>query len=696
MPHRIQISLALPLLLAALAPSPARAQFSDPFPPVGSEQGEGRELPEIVPLYEFEPRVVPLDSSADRLAWLFNRDLRGLEEQQNEILLQLEELPEVTREIQRFEGFGYHSGASKQRPKWLQVDLGESVSPDAIALFPVTAEVNGKTIYGYGFPRNFRIDISDEQEFRNYETLVEGRTTEVIGARRWPYFKEVDGFTGRYVRVTATGLWRNEDQRQGAFALAELLVLKGDRNIAVGKRVTSLDTTERSNRWSRRFVCDGITTLGNPLGAEESPALGFRARSEEPVGSSWVQVDLGESMPVSEVRVILAELPMTIPDPTVRFPYPMTLDISEHPDMRGAERVGRFTPAEIASIGSNPLTLPVGNGHGRYVRLTVHAGKEPRPIEFELAELQVFSGYENVSEGKQVTALHPQKRKDWDLPYLVDGFSSRRNLVSYSEWLGDLDLRNRLVRDWLEKEDQRHVLVDETITRGVILSGSGLAAVFAFVLFALTRSRVRRRKDLEGLRQRIASDLHDDIGSNLSSIALLAELGGTEADEPELAAEEFSEIKKTADKTIESMRDIVWLIRPGEENWEQMLTRFRETAAKLLRAHDYRVNVTGTAHGDRLPLEFKRDLFLIYKEALNNIVRHAKASRVRIDIDVRRNRLALSIADDGIGFNNLDKEFREGNGLRNLRMRAQAIGAHLKVRSAPEEGTTVTLNVPMP
>jgi signal transduction histidine kinase len=226
--------------------------------------------------------------------------------------------------------------------------------------------------------------------------------------------------------------------------------------------------------------------------------------------------------------------------------------------------------------------------------------------------------------------------------------------------------------------------------------GSGVTGILAFVLVALSRGRVKRRKDLEALRQRIASDLHDDIGSNLSSIALLAELGKTEVDEPGLVIEELTDIKATADKTIESMRDIVWLIRPGEETWAQMLTRFRETASKLLRAHEYTFVVNGEAHDDRLPLEFKRDLFLIYKEVLNNIVRHAAATKVEIEIDCKRQRLQMRIADNGKGFNNLDQEFREGNGLRNLRMRAQAIGGSLKVRSALNDGTTVQLMVPMP
>ncbi len=660
------------------------------------QSSTGRELPEILPPDMIEPVINPRQTSADRIARLFNRDLRDIEEAQEDIVAQLENLPRVARESQRVTGFGYHSGSSKKRPKWLQIDMGAAVSPDAIALFPVTAELDGETVYGYGFPRNFRVDISNDADFRNYETMVEGRLDRTLGVRRWPYFREVGGYLGRYLRITATGLWRSPASNQEVFALSEVMVMKNGRNIAVGKDVSALDSEERSDQWSRRFVTDGITTLGIPHGIEESQTLGFRARSVQPASSSWVQVDLGEAMEIDEIHLILADSPETVPDPTVRFPYPMRIEVSEFPDMRKADTVGRFNPSQVSMIGNNPLIIPGGDSYGRYVRVTVLGPKEPAKLSFDLAELIVYSGPENVSYGQPVTALHPARASGWSPEFLVDNFSSRRNLVAYSLWLSDLDKRNRLVRRWLEKEELRLDLVDRTVTRGVTLMGSGVTGIIAFVLIALSRGKVKRRKDLEALRQRIASDLHDDIGSNLSSIALLAELGKTEADEPELVTEELTDIKSTADKTIESMRDIVWLIRPGEETWQQMLTRFRETSAKLLRTHEYTFLVSGEAHDDRLPLEFKRDIFLIYKEVLNNIVRHAKAENVAIEIESRRNHLQLSIKDDGIGFNNLDQEFREGNGLRNLRMRAQAIGASLKVRSALTEGTSVLLTVPMP
>jgi signal transduction histidine kinase len=670
------------------------AQF--PFPTISPEGEDVRDLPESVPTDLIEPRIAPRETAADKLARIFNRELRDIEERQKEIMTELNKLPETAIESFLPRAFGYHSGSNRSRPKWIQIDLGETVTPDSIALFPVTVQVKGETIFGYGFPRAFRIDISDDSEFKSYETMFEGRVDVVDGSRRWPFFKEIGGYEGRYIRVSATGLWRPKDERgREAFALSEIMVFKGERNLAVGRSVKSRDTQEKGDRWSRRFVNDGVTAFGIPQGKEESPTFGFRSKSRASTTKSWVQIDLEESMPIEEIRIILTDIIGGIPDPTVRFPYPITIQTSENPDMTRADTLGKFTPQQVAQIGNNPLILPVNDGYGRYVRLTV-AQSRAANMDFSLAEVQIFSENRNVALWKPVLGSHPLIMEGVAPAYLVDGFSSRKKLVGYQSWVSNLEQRIQLVREWRTIENDRLDLVDRTFTRGVASSITGLLGGLALALVIFAQGKVKRRKDLEYLRQRIASDLHDDIGSNLSSIALLAELGKTETGEPTLVSEEFDEIKTTADKTIESMRDIVWLIRPGEETWKQMMTRFRETASKLLRAHEYSFIETGQMHDDRLPLEFKRDFFLIYKEVLNNIVRHADADNVFIEVETTRGKLDLRIQDDGRGFDNLDKNFREGNGLRNLRMRAQAIGAKLKVKSSVNHGTMVQLTAPLP
>lgn len=676
--------------------SAAHAQFG-PFS--GGGDNSESDLPESLAVDLIEPGLTSRQTTADEFARVFSKELRDISEQQAEMITALEGLPGFYQAMNASIYFGYHSGESRQRPKWVQVDLGATVEPDAVALIPVTVQREGATIIGYGFPRSFRIDISNDPNFENYETIREIRrtgTTNRTKQKRAPFYQPVAGFSGRYIRVTATNLWKDEnDSGLEAFALSELMVLNGDRNIAMGKRVHGLDSAELSTRWSQRFLTDGITSLGVPTMASESPTMGFQADTKKKATpSTWVQVDLEEALSVDEIQIILATPDEPVPD-LLRFPYGLKVEISDHPDMRKAELAGRFTSGQIANVGENPLIIQTKDGYGRYVRITAETSK-PVPMKFELAEVQIFSGNRNVALGKSVTAPASNETNVWSRQFLVDGYSSRRKLAGADEWLSALSERSNLIGEWQEMEQKRLELVDQTVEKSFTWIGGGLLGIVGFVIFGLRRSRLTRRQEIESIRQQIASDLHDDIGSNLSSIALLAELGHDEANEPELSREEFEEIKKTADKTIEAMRDIVWLILPGEETWTQMLARFRETAATLLKAHTYNLDVKGKVNDEKLPLDFKRDLFMIYKEILNNIVKHADARRVDILVDTSKDMLILQIVDDGKGFNNLEAEFSEGNGLRNLRMRAQNLGASIKVKSAIGEGTRIKLVAPMP
>ncbi len=678
-------------------PTSAPAQFG-PF--IGTSPDDSSSVPEALAVDLIETTAVsPRSTSADQFARIFSTELRDIEERQSEIIESLESLPKFYQAMTAPYYFGYHSGSSRQRPLWVQIDLGDNIAPDALALIPVTIQQEGETKVGYGFPRSFRIDISNDPNFENYETMVEvrSRPQERIGPKQAPFYTSVSGYSGRYIRLTATNLWKAGDGTSvEALALNELMVFKGDRNVALNRPVKALDSEELSSRWSRRYLTDGVTSLGVPVLAAESPTKGFRVDTgEKETQSTWVQVDLEESIPISEVRLILANTDDVVPNPSYRFPYNLKIEVSDSPDMREAELIGKPSASQISYIGENPLIISVKDGYGRYLRITAESSK-PAVMEFELAELQVISEERNVALGKTVTAPASAESNQWSRQFLVDGYSSRRRLATEHEWLKALSERTQLIIEWRQKEKKRIEVVDETVKKGMMWTGGGLAGILGLVIIGLRRSRIKRRSDIEALRQQIASDLHDDIGSNLSSIALLAELGHDEAEEPELSREEFEEIKKTADKTIESMRDIVWLIRPGEETWKQMLSRFRETAATLLRAHEYQFNAEGSVNDEKLPLDFKRDLFLIYKEVLNNIVKHADAKNVDILVDTRKGKLTLKIKDDGKGFNNLEEEFREGNGLRNLRMRAQHLGASINVKSALGEGTRIKLTATMP
>jgi len=666
----------------------------------GQEESETdviEEVPVEIPADLLEPNLQSRAGPGDRLARTLSSDLRRLEKRQAEIVSELDKLPQFSLNSIKPVEIGYHANPNLKRPKWIQLDFGETIEPDAVALIPVTVQFEGRSEPGYGFPRAFRVDISDDKDFSTYQTLMQYQGEDGNEVRQAPFFAKTPAdSSGRYVRLTATQLWnRASGGRNELFAMAELMVLKGRKNLAFGKPVTSRDSVERNPLWSKRFLNDGRTPLGIPYSPEGSPSFGYSSRASQKVKEKWVQVDLGEQRVIDEVRLIPAAPDNYVFDLNTGFPKNFSIQISDDPKFKKSVEVVSFSSPLFKNPDNNPVTFPVDNVSGRYVRIKVRKVRNGG-LTFALAEMQVFSAEENVALGKNVTAMESLEKGKWGARFLVDGFSSQYRLSELPVWLSELTKRKDLIREWRNLESMRSVLVDNAVSRGLRIGGGSITLIGFLLVFSILRSRGKQLKKMESLRNQIASDLHDDIGSNLSSIALLAELGRSEIDEPDLARAEFEQIKQTADKTVESMKDIVWLIQPGDETWKELLSRFRETAAQMLKNEDYEFEVKGEDAADVVPLGFRRDLFLIFKEVLNNIVKHAEASKVEIHFTLEKRRLLLAVKDDGMGFSEADEGFRHGNGLLNIRRRAEHLGAELNVSSNEGEGTLVKLNAVLP
>jgi signal transduction histidine kinase len=191
---------------------------------------------------------------------------------------------------------------------------------------------------------------------------------------------------------------------------------------------------------------------------------------------------------------------------------------------------------------------------------------------------------------------------------------------------------------------------------------------------------------VEALRQRIAGDLHDEIGSNLGTIALLSQMAQRQAGD---AHEDLAEINRVARETAASMRDIVWLIKPGTAGAEDFVAKLRETAALMLTGLEWQFD--SEAFTSSLSLEWKREILLIFKEALHNIRRHAAARRVTMRLADNGGQFEMEISDDGVGFEMNGAS--SGHGLASQRQRAQALGGELRIESKPGTGTFVTLLV---
>jgi signal transduction histidine kinase/streptogramin lyase len=224
----------------------------------------------------------------------------------------------------------------------------------------------------------------------------------------------------------------------------------------------------------------------------------------------------------------------------------------------------------------------------------------------------------------------------------------------------------------------------------------GLAAL----VYAFHRARVRRLLDVERVRARIAADLHDGVGASLSRIAILSELvrRRTEALVPETTPQ-LAAIADNARDVIEDMSDAVWSIDPRLDTLQEVVVRARSMAAELFDEGRITWSIEAPAAADRIRLapEQRRHVFLVLKEALTNVARHARATNVSVKITSDGRRLRLEIADDGRGVDGdgPPDTAGSGRGIGNMEVRARALGGRLSVGPGSDgRGTLVALDVP--
>jgi signal transduction histidine kinase len=225
--------------------------------------------------------------------------------------------------------------------------------------------------------------------------------------------------------------------------------------------------------------------------------------------------------------------------------------------------------------------------------------------------------------------------------------------------------------------------------------GLCLAGV-AFAGWQGHRFRLRRAIELERVRTRIAADLHDDVGSGLSQIAILSGVARTQlVKDGTRASESLTQIAGTAEELVDSMSDIVWAMNPGKDHLGDLVHRMRRLASEVFSARDIALDfrVDCLEHARKAPPDFRRHAYLIFKESVNNVAKHSGCGRVAVAIDVTDRRFLLQVKDDGRGFDAAASA--DGHGLETMSRRARDLGGRLTIVSRPGEGTALTADLPM-
>jgi signal transduction histidine kinase len=225
---------------------------------------------------------------------------------------------------------------------------------------------------------------------------------------------------------------------------------------------------------------------------------------------------------------------------------------------------------------------------------------------------------------------------------------------------------------------------------------AGLVALLFAVLYGLHRMRVSRLLHVERLRSRIAGDLHDDIGSNLSSIALLSDLVSGNPHLPDAEKNRLAQISNAARQMVGSLREIVWSIDPNRDRLEDLVDYLHEIAATIADGRILHFESRGELAGAGLGLLERRAIVMMCREVLTNAVRHSGADEITFIIESSGGSIHIKVADNGRGFDPANAS--NGYGLRSIHTRAESIAAHVRIDSRAngvDRGTTVYLIVPL-
>lgn len=208
--------------------------------------------------------------------------------------------------------------------------------------------------------------------------------------------------------------------------------------------------------------------------------------------------------------------------------------------------------------------------------------------------------------------------------------------------------------------------------------------------------QLEKEQAVEKERNRISRDMHDDLGSGLTKIAIMSEVVKKQLAEPEKAKQQLENISESSRELVDSLQDIIWVLNPKNDTLESLASYIREYALKFFEPFNIETyfNYPEKFNDIKLSEETRRNIFLVIKESFNNIAKHAWCNTVTLNIETSSNDLIINLKDDGRGFD-INNTRLFGNGLMNMKTRIGQIGGKYDIRSDPGKGTTTSIVIPV-
>ena len=576
--------------------------------------------------------------------------------------------------------------------EWVQIDLGNEHSLDEVVLVPVIRRDAKNGFQADGFPKHLRLIAGTGQD-TNGTVIAEYTEAHNFLPRVAPLSIPCNGITASWIRIEAERLSLRAFDEHYVFQLAEVMAFSGNENVALHRPVSAKSNRFGGRAWGAKYAADGsVPYLMNAATGEKSIAfVSLYPTNNTPPA---LTIDLGKPQAISHLHLHAIDPSDVLPQPwpsDFGIPSRMHLEGADRPDFSDAKTLVDLHLASIYNMAPVMMwNLP--GASNRFYRLTIDAPPEmhsytPASLRFGFAEIELLSNGKNLALGMEVAGRNTSDNPNRPLALLTDG----RNM--YGTILP--------IRDWMNQLSRRHDLEAE---RPLVVLGLNLryekqkanlrrlgwlsALLAAGIGFTILVDRMLRMRKIQQIEQRIAADLHDELGANLHTIGLLSDLAEAAKDDPEELAMMHQRIRAVTERSGIAVRSCTDMLN-SEDLYKGLVADMQRAAQRSLAKLDHELIIEGEEHLDQLNKRTCVDLFLFYKESLVNISRHSGATRFSTVLNVCPKELDLKISDNGRGLADMeDNEIPSS-----LKRRAKLLGAKVTVESPPTGGTRIHLKL---
>lgn len=626
---------------------------------------------------------LPHDFSGQSLGWLEHK------------------LEEIDAELATLASYSIRSGTGavgyrsayhddEQQLEWAEIDFQAAFTLDEIILVPVVCRDAKAGFQADGFPKSFRI-IAGAADDPVGKTIAEYGDEQNFLPRIAPLVVPCGGITASWIRIESEHLSLRVFDERYVLQWSEIMAFSGSENVALHRPLHTRSNRRDGLAWDEAFLVDGfVPYLMDAASGEKS--IAFISRFTTNIHPT-LTIDLGEPTTVSRLHLHAVDpsdiLPQALPS-DFAIPHRMRLTGANTPDFSDEAPVINLRLDSMYDMGpvmmwSFPETT------NRFYRLHIDSPAEdqrygPEAPRFGFAEIELMSNGKNHALGRTIIAgTDLIDNPNRPLALLTDGRNMYGTILSSREWMRQLARRHDL-------EAQRPLVARELNARyekqKANLQRLGWLSILLAAGIGCTMlvDRILRMRKIRQIEQRIAADLHDELGANLHTIGLLSDLAESAKHDPDELAMMHMRIRALTERSGIAVRSCTDMLN-SEELYKGLVADMQRAAQRSLAKIDHELSIEGEELLEQLNRQNCVDLFLFYKETLVNISRHSGATKFSTVLKVRPKELDLTISDNGRGLEDL-----EGGGIpSSLKRRAKLLGAKVVVDTPPAGGTSIHL-----